>query len=70
MRLGLTQRRQRIETAAAKLSQLNPRLVLSRGYAIVLKGTHEIVREAAAAPAGTELKILFAESELKAVTTG
>ena len=69
MRLGLTQRRQRLETAAAKLSQLNPRLVLSRGYAIVLNEKREILRDASAAPAGTELKILFAESELKAIAT-
>jgi exodeoxyribonuclease VII large subunit len=69
IRLGLTQRRQRLETAAAKLSQLNPRLVLSRGYAIVLNEKREILRDASAAPAGTELKILFAESELKAIAT-
>ncbi len=69
IRLGLNRRRQRLETAMAKLGQLNPRLVLARGYAIVLNDKREILRDAATAPAGTELKILFAESELNAVTT-
>ena len=69
IRAVLNKRRQRFETLTAKLSQLNPRLVLSRGYAIVLTGAGEIVRQAASAPAGTEIKILFAEDAVEARIT-
>jgi exodeoxyribonuclease VII large subunit len=66
MRLHLTRRRQRLETLTAKLSQLDPRLVLSRGYAIVLNERDGIVRVAADAPAGEDVKILLAKDALKA----
>jgi exodeoxyribonuclease VII large subunit len=66
IRLQLNLRRQRYETAVARLEQLNPRLVLTRGYAIVLNDRAEILRDAASAPPGSPLKILFAASELKA----
>ena len=59
----------RIENAETKLGQLNPRLVLTRGYAIVLDETGVIVRNAAAAPAGSNVKILFAEDAVKARVT-
>ena len=45
-------RRQRFETLTAKLGQLDPRLVLARGYAIVLNERDGIVRETADAPVG------------------
>jgi exodeoxyribonuclease VII large subunit len=66
MRKRVNQRRQRFETAAVKLSQLDPKLVLSRGYAIVLNEQSEIVREKAAAPAESEIRILLAQDDLKA----
>jgi exodeoxyribonuclease VII large subunit len=66
MRLQVNRRRQRYETLAAKLSQLDPRLVLSRGYAIVLNERDGIVRDAADAPVGEEVKILLAKNALKA----
>ena len=66
LRSQLNQRCQRFETAAAKLSQLNPRLVLTRGYAIVMNEEGAILREAIAAPPGSGLRILLAESELRA----
>jgi exodeoxyribonuclease VII large subunit len=69
MRLQLGRRRRRFEAAAVKLSQLDPKLVLSRGYAIVLNERSEIVHEAAAAPVGSELKILLAKDALKARVT-
>lgn len=69
IRQHLNQRRQRFETAATKLNQLNPRLVLSRGYAIVLNETAGIVRHAADAPAGTSIKILLEKDALTAQVT-
>ena len=70
MRLQLNRRRQRFETLSTKLVQLDPRLVLSRGYAIVLNDRAGIVREAADAPAGSEVEILLAKDALKARITG
>jgi exodeoxyribonuclease VII large subunit len=66
MRLQLTQRRQRFETLSTKLTQLDPRLVLSRGYAIVLNDQNRIVRAAADAPVGTEVKVLLEKDALAA----
>ena len=51
---------------ATKLGQLDPRLVLSRGYAIVLNAREGIVRQAADAPVGEDVKILLAKDALKA----
>jgi exodeoxyribonuclease VII large subunit len=69
LRLQLARRRRRFEAAAVKLSQLDPKLILSRGYAIVLNERAEIVHEAAAAPVGSEVKILLAKDALKARIT-
>ncbi|HTA45760.1 MAG TPA: exodeoxyribonuclease VII large subunit [Bryobacteraceae bacterium] len=66
MRLQLNRRRQRFEMLATKLDQLNPRLVLSRGYAIVLNERDGIVRAAADAPMGEDVKILLAKDAIKA----
>ncbi len=65
----LTQRRNRLETLTAKLEQLNPRSVLARGYAIVLNETGGIVKEAAQAPIGSEIRLLFARDGVKATVT-
>jgi exodeoxyribonuclease VII large subunit len=66
MRRQLTRRRQRFELLSTKLSQLDPRLVLSRGYAIVLNDRDRIVREAADAPSGSDVKILLEKDALRA----
>lgn len=66
MRLQLNRRGQRFEMAATKLGQLDPRLVLSRGYAIVLNKRNGIVREAVDAPVGEDVKILLAKDAVKA----
>lgn len=63
---ALNRNRQRFERAAAKLDQLNPRLVLSRGYAIVLNDSGGIVRKAAGNRPGSDLKLLFAQDSLTA----
>ncbi len=69
MRTALGRRRGRLETATAKLSQLDPRLVLARGYAIVLNQSGTIVRDRAAAPVGATLDILLAKDSLQAKVT-
>jgi exodeoxyribonuclease VII large subunit len=66
---ALARSRRRIESAATKLEQLNPRLVLTRGYAIVLNDAGAIVRDAAAAPAGAGVRVLFAADAVKARIT-
>ena len=70
MRRQMTQRRQRFERLSTKLTQLDPRLVLSRGYAIVLNEQSRIVREAADAPVGSDVKLVLAKDALTARVTG
>ncbi len=70
MRLQMTQRHQRFETLSTKLTQLDPRLILSRGYAIVLNDQSRIVREAADAPVGSDVKVMLAKDALTARVTG
>jgi exodeoxyribonuclease VII large subunit len=69
IRAALNRRRQRFAMLDAKLTQLNPRLVLSRGYAIVITESGAIVREAADAPAGSDVKLMFARDAVRATVT-
>jgi exodeoxyribonuclease VII large subunit len=69
MRAILGRRRERLTTAVAKLEQLNPRLVLSRGYAIVLNEAGEIVRDPSQAPAGSPVAILLEKHTIAAQIT-
>jgi exodeoxyribonuclease VII large subunit len=69
VKAALNRRAQRFETLDAKLGQLNPRLVLSRGYAIVLNEQGAILKAAAEAPVGSDLQLLFAEDALTARVT-
>jgi exodeoxyribonuclease VII large subunit len=66
---AISQRRKRLETCTAKLEQLNPRTVLARGYAIVLDSEGRVVKEAASAPAGADVRVLFAENSVRARVT-
>lgn len=68
-RADLNRHKQRLTALDAKLTQLNPRLVLSRGYAIALNEKGEIVKEATAAPAGSDLKLMFANDGIRARVT-
>jgi len=70
IRAILTRRRERLAAITAKLEQLNPRLVLSRGYAIVLNEEGEIVRDASQAPAGSSVSILLEKQMLPARIIG
>ncbi|MEI7744118.1 MAG: exodeoxyribonuclease VII large subunit [Chloroflexota bacterium] len=61
----------RLAAARASLAVLGPGATLGRGYAIVRTGTTgAVVRDAAAAPAGTVLRIDLAAGSLGAVSTG
>ena len=66
MRRQMTERRRRLETLSTKLTQLDPRLILSRGYAIVLNDRDRIIREPADAPTGSDIKVMLAKDTLKA----
>jgi exodeoxyribonuclease VII large subunit len=61
----LTRRRGRLEQLDAKLSQLSPLRILERGYAIVT-GPGGILKNAAGAPAGSEIHVRLAQGELDA----
>jgi exodeoxyribonuclease VII large subunit len=65
----MNERRQRFETLSTKLTQLDPRLILSRGYAIVINDRGVIVREAADAPVGSDVKVMLAKDALTARVT-
>ena len=62
----LTQPSRRVETSTAKLSQLSPLRILDRGYAIVTNESGHIVKDAAEAPAGTEIHVRLSVGELQA----
>jgi exodeoxyribonuclease VII large subunit len=66
MQSDIASRRERAAILHARMAQLNPRLVLARGYAIVLDEAGGIVKRAAGAPEGTGLKVLFAENAIRA----
>jgi exodeoxyribonuclease VII large subunit len=70
MRRQMTQRRRHFEMLSTKLIQLDPRLVLSRGYAIVMNDQNKIVREMADAPVGSDVKVMLAKDALTARVTG
>jgi len=65
IRLGLARRRSRLEQLSAKLSQLSPLRILERGYAIV-SNPSGILKDAAAAPAGSRIHVRLAHGELDA----
>ena len=66
IRARLAQDRNRLDRLAAKLSQLSPLSVLERGYAIVSNQTG-IVKDAAAAPAGSPIRVRLVRGKLEAV---
>ncbi len=61
--------RGRLDTLAARLSQLSPVLILERGYAIVEDESGRIVKDAAAAPPGTTIGVRLARGRLRADVT-
>jgi len=65
IRLEMARRRGALDSLAAKLSQLSPLRILERGYAIV-SNQSGIVKDAAAAPAGSRIHARLARGELDA----
>ena len=65
----LNGRKQKLAMLAAKLSQLDPTLVLERGYSIVLDAEGRVVKDAAAVPPGSDVTLRFCESSAKAKIT-
>ena len=64
VRLRLGEHRRKLETCAAKLQQLSPLRILERGYAIVTGPGGEVLTRAVGA--GSEVRILLAEGEMRA----
>lgn len=69
VRLRLAARRAALGQLTAKLEQLSPLRILDRGYAIV-STEGGILKDAAQAPAGTELQVRLAKGELRAAVKG
>ncbi|HKX00140.1 MAG TPA: exodeoxyribonuclease VII large subunit [Bryobacteraceae bacterium] len=69
VRLDLAGRRSRLESCAAKLSQLSPLRILERGYAIVTSESGQIVTSSREAPAGSMVNVRLAEGGLEARVT-
>jgi exodeoxyribonuclease VII large subunit len=65
IRLRLGRHRSRLDQLAAKLSQLSPLRILERGYAIV-SNQSGILKDPAAAPAGSRIHARLAHGELDA----
>ena len=65
IRLRLGRHRSRLDQLAAKLSQLSPLRILERGYAIV-SNQSGILKDPAAAPAGSRIHVRLAHGELDA----
>jgi exodeoxyribonuclease VII large subunit len=69
MEARIARDRQRLESSAASLSQLSPVRILERGYALVTGPDGSLIRDASAAPAGTEIKVRLAAGRLEAQVT-
>jgi exodeoxyribonuclease VII large subunit len=69
LRWQLARRRGKVEQLAAKLSQLSPLRILERGYAIVTNESGAIVKESAAAPEGSAIRVRLSRGGLDANVT-
>ncbi len=69
IRLQLSRRRARFEALDAKLSQLSPLAILTRGYAIVTGEDGRILTDSAGAPAGSAIGVRLARGRLQAAVT-
>ena len=69
MRSRLHRARRSAENCEVRLGQLDPRRVLARGYAMVLDEGGALVKNAASAPEGSDVRLVFAEDAVKARVT-
>ncbi|MCU1329653.1 MAG: Exodeoxyribonuclease large subunit [Bryobacterales bacterium] len=63
----LTAQRRKVDNCRSSLESLNPRAVLSRGYAIVLDAEGRVVKQAAQAPEGMRVRMLFERDSVRAL---
>jgi exodeoxyribonuclease VII large subunit len=68
-RLRLARRHARLEQLTGRLSQLSPLRVLERGYALVATESGAIVKDSAAAPPGSAIRVRLAKGRLEAEVT-
>lgn len=57
----------KLNALTRSLSQLDPKAVLSRGYALAIGDDGRIIRDATRLPPGTPLQISFAKGEARAI---
>ncbi|MBV9303271.1 MAG: exodeoxyribonuclease VII large subunit [Acidobacteriaceae bacterium] len=69
METRISRGRRRHETVHARLAQLSPLAVLARGYAIVENAERHILRSAAEASSGEELRVRLHRGELSALVS-
>jgi hypothetical protein len=69
IRLRLARHRGRLEQLSGRLSQLSPLAILERGYAIVTGASGAIVKDSAAAPPGSRVRVRLARGGLEADVT-
>lgn len=69
LRWQLARRRAAMAQLSAQLSQLSPLLVLERGYAIVTNPAGQIIKDSAAAPPATAIKVRLAKGRLDATVS-
>jgi exodeoxyribonuclease VII large subunit len=69
MGIRIAKRRERLESCAAGLAQLSPTRILERGYALVSNEDGRLLKDAADAPAGSEIRVRLATGRLEAQVT-
>ncbi len=65
MNIRLNRKQATLDPLTVQLKGLSPTKILERGYAIVRGNDGKVIKEAAAAPIGTELEVLLAKGSLK-----
>jgi exodeoxyribonuclease VII large subunit len=69
LRWQLARRRGAVEQLSTKLSQLSPLLILDRGYAIVTNQSGAIVKDSAATPPASTIRVRLAKGRLTATVS-
>jgi exodeoxyribonuclease VII large subunit len=70
VQMALAKGRERIAAGTASLTQLSPLRVLERGYSLVTTADGRLLKRAADAPVGSEIKVRMAEGKLTGRVTG
>ena len=70
LQAGMREARARLEGMSARLESVSPEAVLKRGYALVFDGAGAPLTNAEAVPPGTNVRIHFADGDVRALTEG